>query len=303
MTQSDIPRLSAKALSDAAHPDHGAAREALAHAVRQVGFLTLYDTGLSAARVETVLDMYRRFFALPEKVKSQWDMAVTGSNRGWGASGAEQVDPASNPDYKQVFDSGYHWPQSDLPAYGPNLWPDQPAGFRQTLEAYYDDALAVSRRLLTVIAEVIGADPGYFSDRFDHPMALLRGNYYPQRPEWAGESDFGIAPHTDYGCLTLLATDGSPGLEVRRRGGGWVPLAVPPGEFAINFGDMLQMWSAGAVIATPHRVIGSQSERISVPLFVNPRADTNVAPQRSEPVLAGSYLQRRFDETYLHLQD
>ena len=52
-------------------------------------------------------------------------------------------------------------------------------------------------------------------------MALLRGNYYPSRPDWAGAKDFGIATHTDYGCLTLLATDGSPGLEVRKRGGGW----------------------------------------------------------------------------------
>ena len=51
-----------------------------------------------------------------------------------------------------------------------------------------------------------------FPPAFDRRVALLRGNYYPERPAWAGADDFGIATHTDDGCLTLLATDGSAAL-------------------------------------------------------------------------------------------
>jgi len=157
--------------------------------------------------------------------------------------------------------------------------------------------------LLCAIAEAVGEDGEYFRDKFTRPMALLRGNFYPERPVWATEKDFGIATHTDYGCLTLLATDGSPGLEVRKRGGGWIPLSAPPGEFVINFGAMLEMWMGGKIKATPHRVIGTNAERISVPLFFNPNHDADVAPIGSgQSIDAWVHLKKRYDETYVHLQ-
>ena len=156
--------------------------------------------------------------------------------------------------------------------------------------------------LLCAISVSIGESPEYFKSAFDKPMALLRGNYYPVRPPQAGEKDAGIAEHADYGCLTLLATDGTPGLEVKMRDGSWQSLCVPPGEFVINFGEMLQFWSGGRVVATPHRVLGDNHERLSVPLFFNPRHDVNVAPEDSSDmvILSGDHLAKRYDETYLH---
>ncbi|MCW1933004.1 hypothetical protein [Pararhodobacter zhoushanensis] len=50
-----------------------------------------------------------------------------------------------------------------------------------------------------MIAGAIGEDPHWIDGAFDQPMAVLRANYYPQRPGWAGEQDFGIAAHTDHG--------------------------------------------------------------------------------------------------------
>jgi isopenicillin N synthase-like dioxygenase len=162
----------------------------------------------------------------------------------------------------------------------------------------------VARGILRGIAQSIGADPSFFDDKFTCPMALLRGNYYPPRPDWAGDKDFGIAAHTDYGCLTFLATDGQPGLEVQPRGSKeWIPLQAPPGEFIINFGEMLEMWTDGRVVATLHRVTGGPHERISVPLFFNPNVETNVAPLGSGKVIrAGDHLSKRYAETYVHMQ-
>jgi isopenicillin N synthase-like dioxygenase len=66
---------------------------------------------------------------------------------------------------------------------------------------------------------------------------------------------------------------------------------------------MLQIWTEGRVRATPHRVRGSNEERISVPLFFNPNYDTNVAPMGADHVvLAGDHLTKRFNETYVHLK-
>jgi len=157
--------------------------------------------------------------------------------------------------------------------------------------------------VLRGVSQALGRPKDSFDAAFETPMALLRGNFYPTRPDWAGDKDFGSATHTDYGCLTLLATDGAPGLEVRKRGGGWIPVQAPVGEFVINFGEMLQFWTAGEVVATPHRVQGGKAERISIPLFFNPSHDTNVAPPGADQVIsAGDHLSRRFEETYVHLQ-
>lgn len=282
----------------------------LRRGAEDVGFLTVSNTGISRGEVERVIAAYRAFFHLPEAAKRDVDMARTGANRGWGAPRSEQVDPRANPDYKQVFDCGYELPEGDplrlsgLGVYAPNQWPAALPGFRETITGYYGRALDVSLRILRGIARAIGEDATFFDDRFDRPMALLRGNFYPPRPGWAGDRDFGIATHTDYGCLTLLATDGRPGLEVRRRGGGWTGVIAPPGVFIINFGEMLQMWTDGRVVATPHRVTGSREERISIPMFFNPDHDTNVAPIGSGRTLrAGDHLAKRFNETYLHLKD
>jgi len=301
--KNDLPSFDAAKLNSPTSAD----LSRMADCAQDIGFLTVYNTVLTPARVRFALAAYRAFFELPEVEKQKVNMALTDANRGWGAPGAEQVDPNANPDYKQVYDCGFELPTdnplSKMRAYGSNLWPNSPVGFQEVIQAYYLDALAVARLILRVLAEAIGAEPDYFEDKFTRPMALLRGNYYPPRPAWAGEKDWGIATHTDYGCLTLLATDGVPGLEVRLRGGGWLPVTTQPGTFIINFGEMIEMWTEGKVKATPHRVRGTEQERISMPLFFNPNHDTDVSPLgTSKPIKAIDHLQARFDETYTHLQ-
>ncbi len=298
-----IPRIDAAAL-DARDP---AALEAMKIAATDVGFATIHNTSITPERAKEVIETYRAFFHLPAAEKDVINMARTGSNRGWGAPASEQVNPDANPDYKQYFDCGFTLPQAhplgNMPVYAPNLWPAKPAAFEDTITAYYAEALDVAMRLLRAVSVSLGQPEDAFDAAFKLPMALLRGNFYPTRPDAAGDKDFGIATHTDYGCLTLLATDGSDGLEVRKRGGGWIPLAAPPGEFAINFGEMLQFWTGGKVLATPHRVQGTSHERISVPLFFNPSHDTNVAPPGSDQVIsAGEHMSKRFNETYVHLK-
>ena len=105
--------------------------------------------------------------------------------------------------------------------------------------------------------------------------------------------------HTDYGAITLLATDGVPGLEVRPRGGtGWLAVEAPPGSLVVNLGDMLARWTNDRYVSTPHRVVATGAgERISIPFFVNPDPETEVAclpscvdaahPCRYEPITAG----------------
>ncbi len=300
----EIPQLDAQKL--AAHDAWELAR--LRQAAEGIGFITIANTALNAGRVSQVLEAYRTFFASPRAVKEAVDMSRTYANRGWGAPHSEHVNPKAHPDYKEVFDCGYELPPDhplvaqNLRVYAPNQWP-RVEGFRDHVETYFLAAQGVAMDILRAIAIALDAPATSFDAAFDAPMALLRGNYYPERPDWAGKDDFGIAAHTDYGCLTLLATDGTAGLEVLNRAGDWVPVTAKPGVFVINFGEMLEMWTGGRVKATLHRVVGGPEERLSVPLFFNPSWDTNVAPPGSGDVIqAGPYLSKRFEETYVHLQ-
>jgi isopenicillin N synthase-like dioxygenase len=284
-----------------------ATMDLLQDGIAHYGFLIIHNTDITQDEMTRVIAQYRAFFQLDPSEKSRVDMAKTGSNRGWGAPLSEQVDPNANPDYKEVFDCGFDIdptdPMASLSVYAPNKWPERPEGFATVIGGYYDHAMNVAIEILRAIADVLGLDTAFFDDKFSKPMALLRGNYYPTRPDWAGDKDFGIAEHTDYGCVTLLGTDGVPGLEAQTITGDWISVNANPGEFIINFGEMLQIWTEGRVRATPHRVRGSNEERISVPLFFNPNYDTNVAPMGADHVvLAGDHLTKRFNETYVHLK-
>ena len=50
---------------------------------------------------------------------------------------------------------------------------------------------------------------------------------------------YGAGAHTDYGALTVLATDDSPGLQINT-GGHWQHVKPITGTLVINLGDMLE---------------------------------------------------------------
>ena len=55
---------------------------------------------------------------------------------------------------------------------------------------------------------------------------------------------------------------------------------MPPleGTLVVNFGQVLEQWSAGRIRATEHRVLGSGVERYSIAFFYEARADAIIAP-------------------------
>lgn len=64
---------------------------------------------------------------------------------------------------------------------------------------------------------------------------------------------YGCGAHSDYGVLTLLATDGTPGLQIQSQNG-WVDVTSLPGTIVVNLGDMLERWTNGMFKSTVHRV-------------------------------------------------
>ena len=68
------------------------------------------------------------------------------------------------------------------------------------------------------------------------PAAVL---HYPAAPPLEdGSAPVFSTPHTDYGAITLLATDGVPGLELLLDGS-WAHVSAPPEGVIVQLGDML----------------------------------------------------------------
>jgi isopenicillin N synthase-like dioxygenase len=256
----------------------------IAAACAETGFFVVAEHGVD---LEPIFSAARCFFALPVAEKER--AAMIGVN-GYAGMGSRRAG------HKEMMDIGLtgfdRWPALD--------------GFRATVEAYSAAALELAGELLASIADGLSLETGFFAARMQHPECFLRLLRYPPG---AVVGDAVTGQHTDYGAITLLATDGVPGLEVRPRGGAsWVPIAAPPDSFVVNLGDMLARWTNDRYVSTPHRVVATGAgERISIPFFVNPDPETSVAcipscvtaehPCRYEPITAGEFLRGRIDGT------
>ena len=170
---------------------------------------------------------------------------------------------------------------------------DRLPGWREAVGTYYKAMERVSEVLMRCLARGLGLRPDYFDESFRRGLSTLRLIRYPRRDaaelaavrdpavrvEFRGEPRCLVgAPHTDSGFLTLLAQDGVDGLQARSRTGEWVDVPPLEGTLVVNFGQVLERWSAGRIRATEHRVLGCGRERFAIPFFYEARADATIAP-------------------------
>jgi isopenicillin N synthase-like dioxygenase len=84
------------------------------------------------------------------------------------------------------------------------------------------------------------------------------------------------------------------------------------GTFVVNIGDMLELWTNGAFVATSHRVRRVAEERYSFPLFFNVDYHTEVKPLPqfatadavARPAMrAGEHLFAQTAQTFAYLRN
>jgi isopenicillin N synthase-like dioxygenase len=289
------------------------ARE-LGAAARGIGFFSIVGHGIPRELIDATFAEARWFFALPDADKERISVRNSKDYRGYVRIGEEVLDPTKAPDVKECFNAGPDLAADDpdvvagKPFAAVNQWPDSPA-FVATLKAYHAANLELVVLLHRALAFDLGADETYFDTRFSRAVGILRLLRYPPHPGTFDGSQYGAGTHTDYGNLTLLAQDGTGGLEVRARNGSWIAVQPIEGAFVCNIGDCLMRWSNDVYVSTPHRVVNrAPRERFSIAYFGDPNADALVEclPSCLEPgkgptyppITYGDYLRSRYDETY-----
>ncbi len=285
--------------------DAGAVGRRVDAACREVGFFYVVGHGLDPALSARLDELSRAFFDLPDEEKAEIAMARGGRAwRGWFPVGGELTSGV--PDLKEGIyfgaELGPDHPRvrDGTPLHGPNLFPRRPAELRDVVLAYASELTRIGQAVLAGAARGLGLDPSWFARHLTtDPLVLFRIFHYPPAAG-AGDDQWGVGEHTDYGLLTLLAQDANGGLQVRGPDG-WIDAPPIPGSFVCNLGDMLERLTGGAYRSTPHRVRNdSGAERLSFPFFLDPAWDAVVdrLPIVERPQDEGA--AERWDRTSVH---
>lgn len=266
-------------VSGASGPWKGA--EELGGACRESGFFYVVGHGVDEGLQQRLRELSREFFAQDVETKMRIRMALGGKAwRGYFRVGDELT--SGKPDQKEGLYFGTELPadhplvQAGAPLHGPNLFPEEPAGLRETVLEYMAELTRLGHRLMAGLALSLDLEESYFADRYTaEPLTLFRIFNYPPP---ADPSLWGVGEHTDYGLLTILLQDDAGGLEVRSRSG-WVSAPPVPGSFVCNIGDMLDRMTRGVFRSTPHRVRNpAPRDRLSFPFFFDPNFFARVRP-------------------------
>ena len=286
--------------------------DAIHQACTTMGFFYIVNHGVPQGVITEAEAVMRRFFDLPAEEKRR--VAVNKTHRGWHEIGGALMYQAKRPDYKEFFGIGLELPADDPDVLagealrGPNNWPEFMPEVRQSFYRYYEEIAVCGDRLLQAVAASLGISTDFFTNKYRKRMQRTQAVFYPPQPPALGDDLFGVAPHTDYGCITLLWQDDNGGLEVRSLDGQWIQAPPIKGSFVINVGGLLERWSNDRFASTPHRVINrSGRKRLSIATFYDPDYKAVVDPRdlgldagapRYEPVAAGDYILGRINDSF-----
>ncbi len=258
------------------------------------------------------------FFALPLDDKlavRPGDLAV---NRGYAASGSEalaySVGDATPPDLFEAFNMGEDDVDETEPFYAaerhrlfaPNIWPAEPVELRPALVAYFAEARRVALALTDLFALALGLPAHWFRPFVDRSTTTLRTINYEQRAGASGPlpDQQGMGAHTDYGVVTILWADSTPGLEILGPDGRWHGVIPDQDALLVNLGDLTAEWTNDRWRSTLHRVVpGGGPRRRSTAFFFDANWDAPIEcvptctdashPPKYARVLAGEHLMAK----------
>jgi isopenicillin N synthase-like dioxygenase len=264
-------------------------------ALEEIGFLVIRGHDVNPKTITAARELAWRFFDLPLPDKMQSRRPTKGSYRGYVTADDENLSYMQNevspPDLKEFFgfgqfgygDDPYYQQSFAELAFTPNIWPEQPVGFRSAAMQFYREMEVLMEQLLGIFEKGLGLDQGYFSDKFNHHASTVRFLNYPNQKDDPLPGQLRCAAHKDFTAFTLLAVDDAPGsLQVRSPAGDWVDVPCVPSGIVLNVGDLMAGWTNDRWRSGLHRVVNpprdvhGSTRRLSLVYFVNPNYDALV---------------------------
>ncbi|PVH93695.1 Clavaminate synthase-like protein [Periconia macrospinosa] len=268
----------------------------LRHALVSIGFLYITNHDISPSTITSLTAALPPLFALPASAKQE--AALENSPHFLGYSGTGSETTAGVADLREQFEfcTPHTFSPSELtsdgksrkknpnePLYeqlkGPNQYPASFPDLESIVETYITSLTNLSTTFLTLVAESLNLPSSalhtYLSDT--HRLKLV---HYPPNPSSSSTTLArvqGVGPHKDSsGWFTFLLQASPPhvdGLQALNKRGDWIDVPNVPGTLVVNIGQGFEVITNGVCKATVHRVLGTRSERFSVPFFLGLRRD------------------------------
>ncbi|ORY08509.1 hypothetical protein BCR34DRAFT_626177 [Clohesyomyces aquaticus] len=306
-------------LSPTSTPESRAATaSAINHACTSYGFFYLTGHGIPTAKLDQIISLARAFFMSPlsekNKIKRYDAGGPEGGDGARGYQGMRENITLGRRDVQEAVDLYREWdhsakepgkggPGTHKTLQGPNLWPHIPTELKDMYEEYIEELQGVGKAIVHAMGAALGLpeamkgadesteDEQIFVRNTDRSFWVMRMIGYPpletplSQDAFSDEdiTEFSCGQHTDYGCVTLLLADPTPGaLQVLLKDNKtWLNADPLPGHFVVNIGDMIERWTNGVWKSNVHRVVHrGQGYRVSVPFFYEPNFEATVRPLR-----------------------
>ncbi|KAI3740620.1 hypothetical protein L2E82_31090 [Cichorium intybus] len=239
-------------------------------AAEKWGFFQIVNHGVPLSIIQGIKDATHKFFELSTAEKKKY---------------LSQNSPSKNVRFLTSFnpdvDKAYEWKdhlscfyvsEEEALEFWPSICKHQVLEYLKTCES-------VIKRLLEVLIKGLGIPK---LDETNEPFLMgskrINLNYYPVCPN--PELSIGASGHSDVSTLTVLLQDQTGGLYVKKLDSdNWVHVPPVKESLTINIGDAFQIMSNGRYKSVEHKVVANgQENRISVPIFVNPRPSDIIGP-------------------------
>lgn len=276
-----------------------------------LGIITIRDIPDYSISRAALLPLVARFAAQPQHIKAQYVLPELSYTIGW-SEGEEHLSAHKADTYKGSF---YANPVCDSPVvsdhlkrlypdfYGDNIWPTKhlpelEPRFKQLGGLIVDVGKLLAKHCDRYIASILAHPPDPSVSQILQNSKAIKGrllHYAPATESVVGaeqQFDQWCGWHTDHGALTGLTAalymrdgkmvanpDCSSGLHIKTRHGAVVKVDIPDDHMAFQVGEVLQILSGGALMATPHCVRASSGpatagvSRNTLAVFLQPDLD------------------------------
>ncbi|KAI0078271.1 Clavaminate synthase-like protein [Panus rudis PR-1116 ss-1] len=264
----------------------------------EYGFFYLDITSyVDPSEPEELARLGREFFALPPEEKGKLSLSHQDHARGY-AMLQENVTNGKADNHEGIdFYKPVENPDKTKPLWGQNQWPSVP-GFREKYEAWVEKM----KKLGLIVMEAMAIGLGMTKEEWEDLRSHVDDSFWSMRiigyPPLPNDFDgYSCGAHKDYGCLTFLYADPTPGalqvflqdpgLVVQMNSelppeegveeGSWINADPIPGCVVCNIGEMWEIWTNGLYKSTLHRVV-HRGTNYSIPFFFEPNFDAVVKP-------------------------
>ncbi|OIW04487.1 hypothetical protein TanjilG_24184 [Lupinus angustifolius] len=253
-------------------PHHFLVKE-ITQVASEWGFFLLTDHGISPTLIQRLQEVGHEFFALPQMDKEAYaNDPSMGRFEGYGTKMTKNFEE------KLEWVDYYFHLMAPLSRVNYNMWPQNPACYREITEDYSKEMLRVTNKVLELLSEGLGLESKVLKSSLGNEEIELemKINMYPPCPQ--PELALGVEPHTDMSALTLLIPNDVPGLQVWKDNN-WVAVNYLHNALFVHIGDQLEVLSNGKYKSVLHRsLVNKERMRMSWAVFVVPPHDTVIGP-------------------------